>query len=75
MKSHKTSSVILANSVPKRGSGGKQIVAWSRGVGARLFLPALTKKLETFAPRRRACDDREVTVGLPFARRHDSMIA
>ena len=34
----------------------------------------LTKKLETFPPSRRACDVGEVTGGLPFARRHDSMI-
>ena len=74
MKSLKTSSMILTNYVPNRASGGEHMVARSRCVGARLFLSARTKKLETFPPSRRASDVREVTGGLPLARRHDSMI-
>jgi hypothetical protein len=56
-----TRLMIWTNYEPNRASAGEQIVAWSRCVGARLFLPALTKKLETFAPSRRACDVSVVT--------------
>jgi len=70
--------MIFTNCLPNRASAGKQNVVRSYSVGVRSFLPAPTQNSETLAPRRRACDVGEVTggvtAGLPFARRHDSMI-